>query len=174
MRHAGYRQHARTARSLRSLAASRSSAGGIVTLRQVGSRACPAPSVARVGLRVVSILRVGALLLERGVAGVSRGVLWFGGALRAQCLPVAHAAGVPPRPPKALAGLRSLRSRTASRSPHGQRPHGIPKGRGLTESTRAEVAPPALCAGFAPLKAVSCRGFAAARRSCRLCSVGSG
>lgn len=223
MRHAGYRQHARPARSLRSLAASRSSVGGIVTLRQVGSRACPAPSVARLILRGVSILRVGALLLESGVAGVSRGVIWFGGALRAQCLPVAHAAGVPPRSPKALMGLRSLRSRTA---------YGVPKGRGrfardkcsaplsqciyrqlrshkavscrgfatasrvcrLTESpwrlnyyagtiggrslrsraSAARKARLAIRASYAPLKAVSCRGFAAARLSCRLCSVGSG
>ena len=52
------------------------------------------------------------------------------------------------------------------------------------ESPRAEVAPLAInavlrcrsafTASYAPLKAVSCRGFAAARRSCRLCSVGSG
>lgn len=130
-RHAGYRQHARPARSLRSLAAYGVPKGNIVTLRQVGSRACPAPSVARVGLRGVSILRVGALLLERGVAVVSQGVGWFGGALRAQRLSVALAAGVPPRPPKALTGLRSLRSRTA---------YGVPKGRGRYARTHLRLA----------------------------------
>lgn len=57
---------------------------------------------------------------ERGCGGLA-GVLWFGGALRAQRLPVAHAAGVPPRPPKALSGLRSLRSRTAYGVPIGGR-----------------------------------------------------
>lgn len=112
------------------------------------------------GLRVVSILRVGALLLERGVAVVSRGVLWFGGALRAQCLPVAHAAGVPPRPPKALTGLRSLRSRTA---------YGVPKGRGRYARDKCS-APLSQCIyrQLRSQKAVSCRGYATASRVCRL------
>ena len=100
VRHAGYRQHARTARSLRSLAASRSSAGGIVTLRQVGSRACPAPSVARVGLRGVSILRVGALLLERGVAGVSRGCFGLGARCARSVLRLLTLRAFPPDPLK--------------------------------------------------------------------------
>lgn len=95
----------------------------------------------------------------RGCGGLA-GVLWFGGALRAQCLPVAHAAGVPPRPPKALSGLRSLRSRTA---------YGVPKGRG--RSARDKCSAPLSQCIYRQLrshKAVSCRGFATASRFCRL------
>lgn len=95
----------------------------------------------------------------RGCGGLA-GVLWFGGALRAQCLPVAHAAGVPPRPPKALSGLRSLRSRTA---------YGVPKGRG--RFARDKCSAPLSQCSYRQLrshKAVSCRGYATASRVCRL------
>lgn len=88
-------------------------------------------------------------------------MLWFGGALRALCLLVALAAGVPPRPPKALTGLRSLRSRTA---------YGVPKGRGRSarEKLQGSVSRLANSRQLRSHKAVSCRGFATASRVCRL------
>lgn len=110
---------------------------------------------------VCLVLRVGALLLERGVAGVSRGCFGLGARCARSVFRLLTLRAFPPDPPKALSGLRSLRSRTA---------YGVPKGRGRSarEKLQGSVSRLANSRQLRSHKAVSCRGFATASRVCRL------